>query len=50
MPLRAKISSLLAHPQRMRLIRAFAAIGDKGVRASLLALTEGIARQARGRG
>ena len=43
-------AGLLAHPHRLRLVQAFAAINDEAVRHSLLALTEGMARLARGRG
>ncbi len=36
--------------QQVRLVRAFAAIDDKAVRHSLLALTESMARLTRARG
>src|SRR6185503_8028410 len=38
--------ALIAHAQPLRLIHAFAAIEDKGVRRALLGLAEGIARVA----
>jgi transcriptional regulator with XRE-family HTH domain len=46
----ASAAGLLAHPHRLRLVQAFAAINDGEVRRALMALTEGIARLARGRG
>ena len=36
--------ALIAHAQPLRLVHAFAAIEDKGVRRTLLGLAEGIAR------
>jgi len=42
-------AALIAHPHPLRLVQAFAAINDKGVRRSLVTLTEGIARLAQGR-
>jgi hypothetical protein len=42
--------ALLAHPLPLRLVQAFAQIEDRSVRRSLMTLTEGIARIARGRG
>jgi transcriptional regulator with XRE-family HTH domain len=42
--------TLLAHPLPLRLVQAFAQIEDRSVRRSLMTLTEGIARLARGRG
>jgi hypothetical protein len=42
--------TLLAHPQPLRLVQAFAQIEDRSVRRLLMTLTEGIARLARGRG
>jgi transcriptional regulator with XRE-family HTH domain len=37
---------LIAHRHPLRLVQAFAAIGDRDVRRALLALTEGFARMA----
>jgi transcriptional regulator with XRE-family HTH domain len=39
-------SRLLASAHRLRLVQAFAAIDDRGMRRALLALTEGFARLA----
>jgi len=41
--------ALIANLQPLRLVRAFNTIGDKGVRRSLMTLTEAIARAPAGR-
>src|SRR5215213_2505044 len=44
------VIALIAHAQRLRLVKAFATIDDRGVRRALMRLTEGIAGMAqRGR-
>ena len=40
------LARLIAHRHPLRLVQAFAAIGDRDVRRALLALTEGFARVA----
>jgi transcriptional regulator with XRE-family HTH domain len=43
-------AGLLAHPHRLRLVQAFAAIEDAAMRRSLMTLTEALARLGAGRG
>jgi len=45
----SRITGLLAHPHRLRLVQAFAQIDDTDVRRQLMLLTESVARLAHGR-
>ena len=45
----SQVAGMLAHPHRLRLVQAFAQIGDTAVRRQLMLLTESIARLAHGR-